>query len=180
MQPDYTSQFNKDVLRQLLDETPDIAANAELRRAISAMLQAQTINPVPYTYNAVYAVAGAANSLAAGVLNVPANVGIQSDADFMIMNQTYDCNSLNAARNAGTIVIPNATVLLNDTGSGMQQMDQAVSVPQIFGTGQQPYILPQPKYLMAKSTLQVLVSNFDAAAGYNLRLSFNGIKLFAY
>ena len=177
---DYGNQFTKDTLRNLLDQTPDIQANAHVRAAIISLLTQKNIQAIPYTYNAVYWVTGAANSLAAGATNVPVNVNIQADADFLILNQTYDANTANAARNNSTFVVPNVLVSLQDTGSGYMMMDQQTSVPNIFGNGQFPYVLPNPKLMPAKSTLTVLATNVDAAAGYNLRLSFNGVKLYSY
>lgn len=177
---DYGTQIDKDMIRDLLDQTPDIPANYATRTAMMSLLTAKNVQPIPYTYNAVYQLAGANNFLAAGALNVPVQITIQSDAPFLIINQTYDANTANAARTIGNYVVPNASVILQDTGSGMQMMDQAVPIPAIFGTGQEPFMLPQPKFLAAKTTLQVLVSNYDAAAGYNIRLSFNGVKLYSY
>lgn len=177
---DFGNQITKDTLRAVLANTPNTPENQNVIAHLYALLEAKTIQPIPYSYSAVYQVAGGANALAAGVVNVPFSINIQADADFLILNQTYDANTANAARNAGTIVIPNIDVLLIDTGSGYQLMDQAVPVNTIFGTGEFPYVLPQPKLMPAKSTLQVLVSNFDAAAGYNLQLVFSGVKLYAY
>lgn len=177
---DFGKQFTKDDLRQLIDTLPRLPQNEATRARLMDLLTAKVIQPIPYTYSAVYYAAGAANALAAGAVNVPVNVNIQADADFLILNQTYMANTLNAAQAAGTFVYPNGTVLLTDTGSGYQMMDQAVPITSIFGNGQFPYVLPNPKLMPAKSTLQVLASNLDAAAGFNLWLSFNGVKLFTY
>ena len=177
---EYGNQITKDMIRALLDQTPNTAQNQNVITAMSRLLAAKNIQPIPYTYNAVYWTTGAANNLAAGATNVPANVNIQADADFLILNQTYDANTANAARTAGTYVVPNATIIMTDTGSGAQMMDQATPIANIFGNGQFPFVLSQPKLLTAKATLQCLVSNIDAAAGYNIRLSFNGVKLYAY
>lgn len=177
---DYANQITKDTLRQIYDALPNTPENQQTLSAISAMLAKKTIQPVPYTYNAVYWVTGVANALAVGAVSQPVNVGIQADADFLILNQTYSVNTANAAVTATTRPYPNLTVLLTDTGSGYNLMDVAVPVTSIFGDGQFPYNLPQPKLMPAKSTLQVQVTNLDAAVAYNLRLSFSGVKLFAF
>lgn len=173
-------RITKETLRMLLEQVPPTRDNEEVRQQLLALITQETIDPKPYTYSAVYAATGAANSLAAGVVNSPYNINVQADADFLVIAQTYDANTANAARNAGTIVIPNVNVLLTDTGAGYQMMDQAVPVPNMFGTGAQPFILPQPWLWKAKSTIQVQATNYDAAAGYNLRLSFIGVKLFRF
>lgn len=177
---DYGNQVTKDTLRQILDQLPNTRENQAVQNRLVSLLAAKTIQPIPYTYTVRYFSAGAANSLPAGAANVPSQVSIQADADFLILTQTYDCNTANAARTANNIVIPNVSVTLTDTGSGYQMMDQAVNVPAIFGNGQFPFVLPNPKLMPAKATLQVLASNFDAAAGYNLFLYFNGVKLYSY
>lgn len=173
-------QVNKDTLRQLLEQTPDTPQNRELIASISRLLSAKTIEPFPYTYVVSYWVTGANNSIAAGAANQPGQVNIQADADFLILNQTYHANTANAAIAVSTAVYPNLLVTLTETGSGMALMNAGVPVPAIFGDGRQPFILPQPKLLLAKATLQVSITSFDAAAGYNLFLAFNGVKLYAY
>lgn len=177
---DYGNSITKDTIRELLDRLPDAPINDQVRNAMTRLLTARNIQPIPYTYMGILQTAGATNALAAGAVNTPVNVNIQADADFLILNQTYDANTANAARNAGNYVVPNVNILITDTGSGYQMMDQAVPIPSIFGNGQFPYILPEPKLLPAKATLQLLFSNYDAAAGYNIRVAFNGVKLFAY
>lgn len=177
---EYGNAITKDTLRTLLDQTPDTQQNARVRQALVSLITRKSVQPVPYTYTANYTAAGAANGLAAGVVNAVVNVPIQADADFLILNQTYSVNSLNAAATRATTPVPLVSVTLIDTGSGYQWMDSPVDVDEIFGNGQFPYVLPNPKLMVAKSTLQVLASNHDAAAGYNLRLAFNGVKLLAF
>lgn len=176
----YGQEFTKDTLRAILQGIPVTHANEAIRERIQELLAQDTIEQEWYSYQAVYRAAAAGNALAAGAVNQPVNVNIQADADFLIINQTYDANTANAARNAGNYVIPNVSVLLVNTGGGYQYMDQAVPVPSIFGTAQYPYFLPEPLLLPAKSTLQVFANNYDPAAGYNLQLSFNGVKIKRY
>lgn len=161
----------------LLAQTPDIPENAGLIAALQSLAGASKIIKYTFTYNAVFYTAGGANNLAAGATST-VNVNIDAGAPFLIVSQTYDANTANAARAAGTLVVPNIIALITDTGSNRALMDVATPVPAIFGTGQFPYILPEPKLMPANSQLQVQVTNIDAAAGYNLRLCFNGYKLY--
>jgi len=176
---DYGNTITKDTLRGILQLLRDAPANDAVRAKINSLLAARTIQPIPYTYSVLFRAAAGGNSIAAGVI-AQASLNIQADADFLILNHTYDANTANAARTSGTYVVPNANVLLTDTGSGYQMMDQAVPVPALFGNGQFPYVLPNPKLMPAKATLQVQITNYDAAAGINIQLCFNGVKLFAY
>lgn len=179
---EYGSAITKDTLRSVLDNTPDTRENMAVRQRLMELITRKSLQPVPFTYSAIYAnaVGTNTNNLAAGATNQIQNVNIQADADFLILNQTYDCNTASAARTVSTAVLPNAGVTMIDTGSGYQYMDAPVAVPSIFGNGQFPYILPNPKLMVAKSTLQVLVTNWDFAAGINLRLYFNGVKLLSF
>lgn len=173
-------QVTKTTLINILNNTPRTTENQGIVNTLLGYINSNTIQAVPYTYSAVYYTAGANNTLAAGVANVPSNVNIQADADFLILNQTFRADSLNASYNSGAVPQPGVIVTVSDTGSGMSWMDQAVPVPALFGTGQFPYVLPEPKLVLAKATLQVLASNTDQTTGYNLRLMFNGVKLFKY
>ena len=176
----YDTNINKDTLRDILDRLPESRENQTVRQAIIALVTRKSIQPIPYTYTATYWLTGANNAIAAGALNNIVNIPVQADADFLVINQTYWANTANAAVAFGTRVAPNADVMLTDTGSGYQFMDSPVPVASIFGTGEFPYVLPQPRLLKARSTLQVIVDSFDAGAGINLWLSFNGVKLFAF
>ena len=106
------------------------------------------------------------------------NITIQADSDFKWLKATYFADIAAAAETDATRVIPLCTVLITDQGSGRQLMNAAVPVPDIFGTGPIPFILPIPKIFSAKSTVAVQIVNFSAATAYNLRLSLIGAKIF--
>lgn len=163
---------DKSVLRAILANTPDTQENAGLIDMVSRLMTKKDIIRKPFTYTTVFA------AVAPGA--TPTNqIAIQADSDFLILAQTYHANQANAAQTETSVTYPLMTVLLTDTGSGSQLMDSAVSVPQIFGNGKFPFVLPEPQYLVARGNLAVQVANYDAAATYNLRLSFHGVKLFA-
>lgn len=165
-------------IQAILDITPDTAENAALIGALQDLMGASRVIKFPFSFTAAFQVAGAANSIAAGAVAAPVNVQISADAPFLWVSSTYDANTANAARASGTFVVPNVRVLLTETGTSRQFMDVPISVPAIFGTGQFPYILPEPRLLQANSQIQVQATNNDAAAGYNLSLYFNGYKLY--
>jgi hypothetical protein len=164
-------------IEALLAVTPDTQDNAALIQQLLSLRDASRVIRYPFTYNAVFWTTGAANNIAAAA-TATVNVQIDAGAPFLIMTQSYDANSLNAARATATQVVPNAIVLLTDTGSNRTLMDVATPITNIFGTGQFPYVLPEPKLMQANSQLQCQITNIDVAAGYNIRLSFNGYKLY--
>jgi hypothetical protein len=106
------------------------------------------------------------------------NINIQADSDFQVQKLTYLADVAAAGVTHSSRVVPLANVMILDTGSGRQLMDSAMPIPNIFGSGEIPFILSQPKIFAARSTVQVTVTNFDAAQTYNLKLSFIGVKMF--
>ena len=106
------------------------------------------------------------------------NINVQADSDFVLQKLTYHADIAAAAVTDSTRVIPNASIVITDTGSGRQLMESAVPIPSLFGTGELPFILPTPRMFLARSTISLIVANFDAAVTYNIRLSFSGYKLY--
>lgn len=105
----------------------------------------------------------------------------QNDSDFIITKTTYYCHTVTtAAPTESTRVIPWATVLLKDSGSGRQLQDSATMLSALFGTGELPYIWGMPYKVNGNSTITATVANITTGAGetYNIRLQFHGVKVF--
>lgn len=117
------------------------------------------------------------SSLANGA-SATGNINIQAEADFVLQKMTYFADIAAAVQTDSSRVIPLITVQITDTGAGRNLADNAVPVSTIFGTGEIPFILPNPKLFRAKSTLTISVANFSASTTYNLRLAFIGHKKF--
>lgn len=165
--------FGKEEVQALLNQTPNTPENQSLIGMLLQLLEAKKIVKAPFTYAISFAAL-------APTATVPGNINIQADAAFLIMSQTYTADVAAAGQTISTQTYPLVNVLLTDTGKGVQLMNQAVPVPQLFGNGQFPFILPEPYLMQANSNLGVTVTNRDAAQTYNLTLSFEGVKLFAY
>lgn len=105
---------------------------------------------------------------------------VQQEADFLLTKITMIADIAAAAQMASTRVIPLATIMINDTASGRNLMSSAVPLPNIFGEGGLPFILPRQRLFVASSVVNVTLTNFDAAATYNIKLSFIGEKAFQY
>lgn len=116
-------------------------------------------------------------ALAAGA-SATNSINIQADSDFVAQKLAYRADVAAAGQTYSTRVIPLCAVIITDTGSGRQLMNQAINLTDFFGTGESPFILPQPKVFRANSLISVTVANYDAAQTYNLRLSFIGVKSF--
>jgi hypothetical protein len=165
-------------IEALLRVTPDLPENAALLGALEDLLRASAVQKFPFTATAPFFTAGANNNIAALTTSAPFIVFNDAAAPFLITAQSYDCNTLNAARTVSSQVNPNAIVLISDSGSSRQWSDVGVRVSAWFGNGQFPYVLPEPKMIQANSGITVTVTNQDAAAGINLWLHFHGYRLF--
>lgn len=103
---------------------------------------------------------------------------IQADSDFLWTKAAYFADTGAGGITSSNRVIPLATVLVQDTGSGRILMANAVPIVSMFGTGELPFILPRQRIFVARSQVQVNVTNFSTADTYNIRLSFIGEKAF--
>lgn len=104
-----------------------------------------------------------------------ASINFEQDSDFSLDKTAYFVGVNNEA---ATRELAQATVTLQDTGSGRYLMNGPVALTAIFGTGQLPFILPEPKIFVARSTLLIAVANYGGTDLVNLYLTFIGTKLF--
>jgi len=124
-----------------------------------------------YVYEAqtlILAVGGAANDV----------INIEADSDFILQKLSYEADLAGVAQTHGARIVPNVTVQLIDTGSGRQLMQNPVPIPSIFGSGELPFILPNPRLFMRNSTIQVAFASFEVAATPSIRLAFIGYKMY--
>ena len=105
---------------------------------------------------------------------------IQQEADFLLTKVTMVADLAAAAQTESARVIPLVTLLINDTGSGRNLMSSAVPLPNLFGTGGLPFILPRQRLFVASSVVNITLTNFSAATTYNIKLSFIGEKAFKF
>lgn len=124
-----------------------------------------------YTYEAE-SLALAAGASSNDVIN------IEADSNFILQKLTYIADIAAAAYTDSARPIPLVNVQLIDTGSGRQLMQNPIPIPSLFGTGELPFILPNPRLFMRNSTIQIAFTSFDAAVTYNIRLSFIGYKVY--
>ncbi|MES9859177.1 MAG: hypothetical protein ABW166_21705 [Sedimenticola sp.] len=106
------------------------------------------------------------------------SINIQADSDFVVQKLNYFADIAVAAQTDSSRIIPLVTVQITDSGSGRNLMEAPLPIPSMFGTGELPFILPQPKLFLARSTITLSVTNFSASTTYNLRLSLLGYKVF--
>lgn len=135
----------------------------------------------------VYEAQALAAALTAGVgIQVTDTIQIEADSNFILQKWTYHCQAPAATAIASAAVglvdsqriIPAASVQLIDTGSGRQLMQNPIPIPSLFGTGELPFILPNPRLFQRNSTIQVVFTNFDATNAWTIRLAFIGYKVY--
>lgn len=166
-------------IQNLIALTPDIEANQVILQQLDALAGALNVVEEPYTYSNTLTSAVGANALAAAAVSAPVITPVDASAMFIIENQTYHANTANAAQTEATHVYPLITVMIVDTGTSKQWFDNPVSIPAIFGDGRFPYFLPKPRIVPANAQISCVYTNYDAAAGYNIRLYFNGYRLYS-
>ena len=124
-----------------------------------------------YTYEAgvdAIAVGASANDV----------INIEADADFILQKLTFYADIAGAAQTSGTRIVPNVTVQITDTGSGRQLMSNPIPIPAIFGSGELPFILPNPRLFRKNSTIQIAFTSFEAAITPDVLLCFIGYKIY--
>lgn len=135
------------------------------------MAERQVISKEFNVYQASFA------SLAAGA-SASSSITVQSEADFLLQKLTFFADIAAAAQTDSTRIIPLITILITDSGTKRQLMSAAVPVASIFGTGEIPFLLPQPKAFKARSSILIQASNYSVGSTYNLYLSFIGTDIY--
>lgn len=119
------------------------------------------------------------NSLAGGGAARVLGFQIDAENDFLWQKACYVATIADAAQTFTTRVLPLVTVSIQASPSGRTLSNIAVPVTSLFGTGEIPFILPQPRTFPARGQVTVTAQAFVAAGTtYLLRLSFIGTKLY--
>lgn len=104
---------------------------------------------------------------------------IEADSYFYLNALSYQADAALAALTHATNVVPLATIIIFDSGSGRQLMANPVPLNCIVGeVGGQPFRLPKPRRFAPTSQIQVTLTNYSANA-YNISLCLSGFKVYA-
>lgn len=106
------------------------------------------------------------------------NLQIDADSDFELVKLSAQVNE-HANDSLLDLNAVQATLMITDSGSGRNLMNIPTPIPAIFGTGQLPYILPQPRIFKARTNIAFTLVNASAGTTYDLRLALSGRKIFA-
>src|SRR5438445_13756930 len=98
-------------------------------------------------------------SIANGITN-NVNFLVQQDSAFKWLKSTYFADLAGAAVTSSARIVPLATVQIQDGGSGRNLFSNPVPVPNVFGTGDLPFILPIPRRFKPFSQVNATIANF--------------------
>lgn len=112
----------------------------------------------------------------AAAATVTQTFSIDTDSNFVLQKMTQESDISGAAVTTGTEVVPLCKIQVQDGGSSRQMFSQPVSLHGVFGTGENPFILPAPRLFSAGSTVTITVTNYSAATTYHIVLHFLGLK----
>jgi hypothetical protein len=122
----------------------------------------------PFFYEAIFPI-----GLFIPGANVPINIPIDNDADFVIRY-----GNMAAYSAPGTPVVnPDYAVVMTDSSSGRNLQNQPIHTNTIFGTAQLPFIWPEPKILKGGGNFTVTLINNDVAAAL-VSVVLCGFKVF--
>jgi hypothetical protein len=119
-----------------------------------------------------------ANATIAHGTNTTTTIQIEADAHFVLQKLVQFSDIALAVQTDSSRVLPLVTLLIQDTGSGRQLMQNPIAIPEMFGHGELPFVLSNPRLFMRNSTIQLTWANYSAATDYNLRLGFIGLKVY--
>lgn len=124
-----------------------------------------------FSYNILY------NTIAGGATQ-PGSVQINNDSYFVIVQATADIwDATGNTTNLSPDVAP-MTVVISDTSSGQNMMDQATPIGALFGTAKQPFVWQyRANLLNPGGQLNVILANRLATA-QRVQLTFSGFKVY--
>lgn len=108
---------------------------------------------------------------------------IDAGSDFYLtaMTQFSVLSGSTSVQTSGSYIVPAATILLTDTGSNRQLMNQAAPLASIAGDGNHPHRLIHPRLFLRNSMIQVLFTLLatDASASYDsVTINFEGFRIY--
>jgi hypothetical protein len=117
-------------------------------------------------------------SLTAGQ-SLPSQINIDAGTDFYWFASSYQADLGGVAFDpvSNQPLVPLITVIITDTGSQRNLMNQAVPVTTIAGDGKLPYRLLLPRLFKANSIVQFNWSSYEDTNADSLRFVMHGFRL---
>jgi len=99
-----------------------------------------------------------------------------ASSDFTWYYGAYSADVAAAGQTQATRTYPLANILITPTDTAAQFMQAATPLTHLFGDGQNPFVMPAPRVIPARSAITFQLTNRDAAQTYNIFLSLIGVK----
>jgi hypothetical protein len=111
--------------------------------------------------------------------SLPSQINIDAGTDFYWVATTYQADVGEVAQTESSIVIPLVTVIITDTGSQRQLMNQATPITNIAGPGERPYRLILPRLFRANSIITFNWTSYvTTGTTYgNIYLTMHGFRM---
>jgi hypothetical protein len=177
--------FSSSEIQRVIDALPADPANQPVLSLLLGMRAEQEVVRQPYNFEVDFAtgvVQGSTNLFAA-----PAAAGgvvqgfflVDTSAPFMLVSTTFQSDLAGGAVTVSTRVSPNWVITIQDQASNRNWQNGPVPIPSIFGDAKLPYFWPEPRLIPANTNILLTVTNYDAAAVHNTRLTFQGYRLYS-
>lgn len=113
-----------------------------------------------------------------------ANVQIDAGSDFFLTAVTYSAYlaASTTALTSSTTIVPGVTLLITDSGSNRQLMQNPVPLSLIAGDGAWPHRLIHPRLFFRNSNIQLAINAYDASAGTawdTLYINLEGFRIYS-
>lgn len=106
------------------------------------------------------------------------SIVFDNDSAFEWTKITVFADIAGAVQTASSIVLPLATVQIQDTGQGAYYSNAPIPLACYMGQLGLPYVMPAPQIIAPNATLQFNWNNYSAATTYaNLRMQLHGWKI---
>lgn len=128
-----------------------------------------------YTYDVIFAA-----SLAAAAISTVTKQFDQQTYFKWVKTCVY-ADIAGAVQTESSRVLPLCTLKITDLASGFSFMDNPVPIFSMAGSGELPFILPTPQFILPNAVLQFVATNISAATTYaNLQIQLHGFKIYNY
>jgi hypothetical protein len=133
----------------------------------------------PQTDFFIYSVSLLALANAGGVGSAILNIDASSDFMWYYSTFTAYTSGANTAWTDSNRQKPPINLLITPGDTSSNFMSQAMPVTHIFGNGENPFVLPAPRKIPARTTITFAATNSDTTLTYDLWLSLIGVKIYA-
>lgn len=111
-----------------------------------------------------------------GVGNFVLTTNATFEFEWLYSSMTAYNHAANTGWTQSNRLLPDITILITPGDTSSQFMNAAVPVTHLFGSGENPYVLPSSRKLPPLATMTFAVTNNDSTITYDLYLALHGIK----